>query len=267
MAKHTPRPESRPEDSSNPSSHEPTLINVGCGNTFHHQWINLDIAPRHPSVIQHDINENLPFQDNSVDFLYNSHVLEHLDRKQALNFTKECFRVLKTTGILRVVIPDLETIAKLYLKYLKKAEEGCAAGEARYDCMVLELVDQLTRHEPGGEMLRHWQQPNIKEKDFIIERLGEEARPHLREKPTTGNSSNEQPNETKIGAFRLSGEVHRWMYDKFSLARLLKSVGFKNVDSLPADQSHLQNWHSYLLDTTKEGTTRKPDSLFMEARK
>ena len=27
-----------------------------------------DVAPRHPSVIQHDINENLPFQDNSVDF-------------------------------------------------------------------------------------------------------------------------------------------------------------------------------------------------------
>lgn len=267
MAKHTPRPESRPEDSSSPSSHEQLLINVGCGSTFHHQWINFDIAPRHPSVIQHDINEILPFEDSSVDFLYNSHVLEHLDRKQALNFTKECYRVLKTTGILRVVVPDLETIAKLYLKYLKKAEGGCASGEARYDWMLLELMDQLTRHEPGGEMLRHWQQPNIGEKDFIIERLGEEVRPHLREKPTAENSSNVEPNEKKIGAFRLSGEVHRWMYDKFSLDRLLKSVGFKHVDSLPADQSHLQNWQSYLLDTTKEGDTRKPDSLFMEARK
>ena len=70
-----------------------------------------------------------------------------------------------------------------------------------------------------------------------------------------------------IGRFRLSGEVHQWMYDRVSLGRLLTSAGFSEVRVCQAQDSAIADFASYQLDTDEAGAVRKPDSLFMEARK
>jgi hypothetical protein len=36
--------------------------------------------------------------------------------------------------------------------------------------------------------------------------------------------------EQKIGSFRLGGEIHMWMYDRFSHSRLLREVGFEDIE-------------------------------------
>ena len=71
----------------------------------------------------------------------------------------------------------------------------------------------------------------------------------------------------KIGRFRLQGEVHMWMYDRYSLARMLDEAGFKEPRQQNAHESAIENWTSYNLDTEPDGTVCKPDSLFMEAFK
>jgi predicted SAM-dependent methyltransferase len=68
------------------------------------------------------------------------------------------------------------------------------------------------------------------------------------------------------GLFHNSGETHRWMYDRFSLRRLLEEAGFTQVRPCTAFESRIPEFSSFDLDVV-EGRVRKPDSLFMEAVK
>jgi hypothetical protein len=70
-----------------------------------------------------------------------------------------------------------------------------------------------------------------------------------------------------VGKFRLSGEVHYWMYDSYSLSKLLESVGFKEILKYSANQSQIPSFNTYKLDIESDGSIRKPDSLFLECRK
>jgi predicted SAM-dependent methyltransferase len=53
--------------------------------------------------------------------VYYSHLLEHFPKHEAQGFTQECYRVLKPRGIIRVAVPDLERIARMYLQALERA--------------------------------------------------------------------------------------------------------------------------------------------------
>jgi hypothetical protein len=68
------------------------------------------------------------------------------------------------------------------------------------------------------------------------------------------------------GLFRRSGEVHQWMYDRFSLSRALKKTGFADVATRAADESAIEGFPGYGLETA-DGQPRKPDSLYVEGRK
>src|SRR4030065_882711 len=100
------------------------LLNVGCGNYFNTDWINCDLVSGGPNVLTIDVKKTLPFKNDEFDMVYCSHLLEHLNQKEARLFLNECRRVLKKGGIMRVVVPDLEEIVQLYLYYLKKLKEG-----------------------------------------------------------------------------------------------------------------------------------------------
>lgn len=265
------------------------FLNVGCGHTFHPAWTNIDISPQSQEVQKYDIRKKLPYLDNSFDACYSSHVLEHLTKKEAENLVSECWRVLKPGGVARFVVPDLESIARNYLDALERVGSGIAEAEPDYDWMMLEMYDQTVRHFGGGEMYRYFSSPDIKNKDFVRSRIGFEAeinQASIWEKIRSKNAfwfiqkfrtiiagnlvaltaGREAQRAFEEGIFRNSGEIHRWMYDRFSLQRLLKKAGFLDVRVCGADESLIPNFSSYNLDVI-EGQIRKPDSLFMEGIK
>ena len=49
-----------------------------------------------------------------MDYIYTSHLLEHLYKPKSKHLLEEAFRVLKPNGMIRVCIPDLEHAFKLY---------------------------------------------------------------------------------------------------------------------------------------------------------
>ncbi len=244
------------------------LLNLGCGGNFRDGWINIDINSPYPEVKNYDLRKGIPFDNETADFIYSSHMLEHLSKSDAEKFISECYRVLKKDGILRLAVPDLETIAREYLTNLEEAKQGNEIAKKKYEWIILELLDQMVRNVSGGEMLKYWAQEDIPAYDYVIQRVGSEAKRAIEQIRKNGYVPQKEPEEPcEIGKFRLSGEIHQWMYDEYSLSELLKKAGFRIVKRTTAEKSMLPEFNNYLLDIDENGEIRKPDSLFMEAAK
>ena len=242
------------------------LVNLGCGNVFHPDWLNIDMFPHAPSVLVHDLRQGLPEEANDADAIYASHLIEHFERDFVPHFLRLCRKALKPGGLLRIAVPDLEQIVRLYLGNLQKALTGDREAELRRDWMELELLDQLVRRRSGGFILDYLRQDSIPCEDFIIERFG----------PSTGDliayaRSQPRPSEESglhaesLLQFLDSGEQHRWMYDRFSLARLLRECGYVEPKRCAESESQIPGFAHYHIETDETGQVRKPDSLFMEA--
>ena len=282
-----------------------TYLNLGCGRRYHPDWINIDVAPRGPDVIQHDLSRGVPLSDLSVDVVYHSAVLEHMRREDATAFMAECYRVLKPGGIVRVGVPDLEKTCRLYLSKLAAALSGDEIVVYDYDWIMLELFDQTVREKRGGDMVEYLRQNPLPNEKFVYERIGEEGRQlvqTLRIRESETRNAEQAPvteqdflhklrmgvrtlqcvakrhilwwllraegrRALDIGHFRLAGEVHQWMYDRYSLARLLRHTGFRDPQFQDASTSQISNWTSFHLDTLPDGQVIKPDLFFMEAIK
>jgi len=266
-------------------------LNLGCGTNFRRDWTNIDIVSDSPDVIAHDLLEGIPFPDRRFEFVYHSHVMEHLPRGRVHDFIRECCRVLQPGGILRVVIPNLEEIARHYLRNLNEAWSGVPGADARYEWMVMEMYDQVVRTSSGGAMLAYVRD-NRDDDDFILSRLGVEAEQAFRTAravPSPDSRSSvrrlvsrlyhSSPREAILkivlgqayraleeSRFRTQGEIHRWMYDRYSVRKLLEGSSFTRVDLKTATTSYLPGFSDFALDAD-DGRVRKPDSLFMEAIK
>jgi predicted SAM-dependent methyltransferase len=271
------------------------LLNLGCGSSFHGEWINLDTVPAAPGVIRHDLKKGLPFSDGTFDAVYSSHVIEHFQPPAAQNLINECYRVLRPDGIARIVVPDLETIVRLYLSAVEGAVAGDTEAERRYDWLMLELYDQTSRTVSGGNMQAFMRgRLDEDQRRFVSSRIGSQTlddpvaasawhplRWRLtkrlqravfvsRRATATGLAflalGREGSSALNEGLFRRSGEVHQWMYDRFSLARLLRDGRFKDVCICRAGESGIPDFAKYGLEIV-DGKERKPDSLYVEARK
>ena len=256
-------------------------VNCGCGSKFviDNEWINLDFHSGYGGRVRGcDLLKGLPFVDSSIDVVFSSCMLEHFTVEQARAHLKECYRVLKTGGIVRIVVPDLENVCKEYLKILELVRKD-KSYEHQYEYVVIELLDQMTRMYSGGEMQKYWENPD-REEEYILYRTGYpagwgETKPSVTSKKKAYISFKTHKLLSKlkwyqylcIGKFMLSGETHKWMYDEFSLQELLVSSGFKEVKYCVYNESEIQNWDKYGLEITKEGKEYKPHSLYMEGIK
>ena len=262
-------------------------LNLGCGQRFHSDWENVDFLPGGSSVRTHDLRKGIPFPDLSFDVVYHSHVLEHFSKVEGMQLLRQCHRVLRVDGIVRVAVPDLEQIARLYLEALDKSLGGDRDWQERYDWMILEMYDQTVRDESGGGMLAYLSRDPIPQREFVASRMGGELRRLKAPKPKDTHQTplgkgsrilnlasrkiarlalgRKGIQAHDLGAIRISGEVHRWMYDRFSLARALEEAGFSCPRKVGPTESGIPEWTKFNLDTEADGSVYKPDSLYMEA--
>jgi SAM-dependent methyltransferase len=82
-------------------------LNLGCDRSQIAGYVGVDFNPDVDPDVLADV-EHLPFEDNSVDEIYASHVLEHLPYGNTA--LQEWLRVLKPGGMLTVVVPDINGI-------------------------------------------------------------------------------------------------------------------------------------------------------------
>jgi predicted SAM-dependent methyltransferase len=93
-------------------------LNIGCGTDYKEGWINIDNNSDdniEKLDLNWDLRNPLPFEDNSVDFIFNEHFFEHLTVEEAQPIMKDLKRVLKPGGVMRIAMPDLEGVVNNYL--------------------------------------------------------------------------------------------------------------------------------------------------------
>jgi predicted SAM-dependent methyltransferase len=177
----------------------PVKVNVGCGMEVADGWINIDgslnalVAQLPPwayviayrlsgsrayytqeyycrtlsrhRFVHHDTKYGLPFANDSVDFIYSSHFLEHLTRAQAQQVLDESRRTLRPGGVVRISVPDLEEAWRMYQRGEKEAmlhdyffvgdDAGYASHRYAYDLELLSGAlqqagfEEITRREFG----------------------------------------------------------------------------------------------------------------------
>lgn len=77
-------------------------IQFCCGTNKPDGWINLDA--------ECDITKPLPFPDNHADMCFCEHGLEHVSGPNAFRFLRECHRILKKDGVVRICVPVLDDL-------------------------------------------------------------------------------------------------------------------------------------------------------------
>lgn len=89
-------------------------MQIGCGNNAFDGWLNTDLTYKKDEIAYLDAGKRFPLPDEIFEYIYSEHIFEHLTFTQGLNMLKECFRVLKPGGHLRLATPDLDFLMGLY---------------------------------------------------------------------------------------------------------------------------------------------------------
>lgn len=160
-------------------------LNLGCGLAVAPGWINIDGSPNAliagmPAIfhrlayrltganryyteaeycrllgghvfVHHDLAYGIPLDDASADFVFSSHFLEHLFRREGERLLRECHRVLRPGGIVRIAVPDLEYALSLYAQgdkekmllnyfFVEDMESHYARHKYMYDFAMLKAL-------------------------------------------------------------------------------------------------------------------------------
>jgi predicted SAM-dependent methyltransferase len=161
-----------------------TRLNIGCGDAPTAGWINYDNSPavwlarsraltrllrtlglidagnlafidhcRRFEIRHANASHRIPHESASVDSIYSSHMIEHLDRREALCFLAECRRVLKPGGVLRLSAPNLRWSV---LEYVEKDRADEFVAQLQFDLdKPRGVVGRLRRLLSGGRG-HHW---------------------------------------------------------------------------------------------------------------
>jgi SAM-dependent methyltransferase len=99
-------------------------LNIGCGGYEIKNFISVDFFTEHYYSegqfrrVNYDMrNDSLPFKSDSVDNIYCSHVIEHIETNYVQIFLEESLRILKSGGVLRICCPDSLFLYKQMKKF------------------------------------------------------------------------------------------------------------------------------------------------------
>ena len=236
------------------------LVNLACGTKYINKsnWINLDFNSDSKNVIKANLINKIPLKNNSVDFVYSSHFIEHLENKDLNKLLDEIIRILKPGGILRLSTPNFEYLVKEYI-CLKKEKEINDEIKNKIKYLKLLIIDQIFRTKSGGNLKPFYLNLSENLNKYCLEIGGSFKK----------NKKNDVKFTTKLKRITLKkifyklriaiallilpnffreknismsqpGELHRWIYDYFELKDILTNKGFLKVYKFKAGETNSQ---------------------------
>lgn len=137
----------------NPGSRK---LQVGTGENFLDGWLNTDIEPNDKSVAYLNATKRFPFEDESFDAIFSEHMIEHISYLEGCFMLRECWRVMKPNGWLRIVTPDIKALLALYdqkrtpiqEKYIRWMTDRFLQGLGKYEpVFVVNLAMRFSGHQ------------------------------------------------------------------------------------------------------------------------
>jgi len=89
-------------------------VHLGSGAYLFEGWTNIDLDPLPGGFIQ-DLTKTLPMDDKSVQFMFSEHFIEHITRPQLVALMRECRRVIRDHGVVRLSTPNLRAVIANYV--------------------------------------------------------------------------------------------------------------------------------------------------------
>lgn len=122
------------------------MFNLGVLSREHleNEWPN--------DIVWHDVSKRIPYDDGTVDKIYSSHLIEHIEKHRGEAVLREAFRVLKKNGIFRLVVPDLVFHAQ---RYLKKISESDSLGREPHDEFLFNIYGGYLEKKRFGAWHRY----------------------------------------------------------------------------------------------------------------
>jgi SAM-dependent methyltransferase len=163
-------------------------INLGSGPIKgKNGWVNIDL--KEGADLVHDLTQGIPASDNSIEYIYTSHFLEHLPPTEINFVLKECFRTLNQGGTLSIAVPNARLFIEAYTENRMKIATLNNGQSMRAPYFLLE----------PGEMVY---------KDAII---------------NTGSAID------WINYIAYSNQEHQYLFDEENLLAHLRNCGFNNA--------------------------------------
>lgn len=142
-------------------------LNLGCGLQCPEGWVNIDssigvrlskmpllnkilhsVIPKSLGILPNvnwpkntmwmELTKPFKFSNGSVDYIYSSHTFEHLTYAETTFVLSECYRILKPGGIVRIIVPDFESLVNNYIGN-KISNPSIAAFKFLKDSLYFEI--------------------------------------------------------------------------------------------------------------------------------
>ena len=205
-----------------------------------------------------DFRKNpLPFQDDSLDAVHSSHVIEHISQEAGLQLFKEIYRCLKPGGVCRLSTPDMDLLLERYrlndwefflradgTYILKRILNGDLSSESLliHNRLIGWFASYSGRCDTAGGP--------IVDKELLDEKLTSLSKYEFRDWCV----SLLEPNRTY---------AHIHLYNYQELETTLKTVGFLNIRKVTYGESACAVMSNPPIDKLKHKTY----SLYIEAIK
>jgi predicted SAM-dependent methyltransferase len=76
-------------------------------------WLNTDLYPQKTRCVTLDPTRRFPFPDSSFDYVFSEHQIEHVGYEEGVAMLKECYRILRSGGKIRIATPCLDRLVGL----------------------------------------------------------------------------------------------------------------------------------------------------------
>jgi predicted SAM-dependent methyltransferase len=119
-------------------------------------WVNVDLAPHSSDVVRMDATGQFPWPNDTFSHVFSEHMIEHVELDGARNMIRECYRVLRPGGRIRIVTPDRDFLTALLKQPLSQLQRdyirwSCHhfAPEETSPCaaVVVEFFPRLWGHQ------------------------------------------------------------------------------------------------------------------------
>jgi predicted SAM-dependent methyltransferase len=107
-------------------------LHIGCQANPIPNWLNVDIQPLEHGIVIMDATKSFYLGNETFDFVFTEHMIEHVSFVEADFMLSECFRILKSGGKIRISTPDLAFLVDLFSNPKKDIQARYIAFSSKF---------------------------------------------------------------------------------------------------------------------------------------